>query len=449
MKKILKFILLISFFGCEKHLEIIPDYKFPSELATSNLDSLESITNGIFNQLQSGNLLGGGLIANSELLADNWDSGPYSDFSLNQLRTRDMNSYNGEASGLWNDGYRAINMCNIVLNYLPNFENENIQKVENLRSECLFIRAVCHFEMLRMFAQPAGFNENNSHLGIPIRFEMGSATEGQSTPRSSVAQVYEFIIQDLENSIQYLPSDRLTRVSKWAAMSYLAKINFQKHDYEQALYWCNEVIQSNEFSLNSSVKEIYDLSGWIYSNESIFQIINIAEDNSNGKIVGRLKSTSVVYNQEFDSIINYIDDKRKSELYTFFGVPYLKKYSNGSMNVTIIRLSELYLTRAECKVRVGGYSDSEIRNDYNILIERANGAIDNNTSGFQNLINKISLERNIELGFEGDRFHDLKRKKQNFNTNLGVYDWNSPKLIYPIPQQEIDQNPNMIQNEGY
>ena len=67
-------------------------------------------------------------------------------------------------------------------------------------------------------------------------------------------------IQDLENSIQYLPSDRQARVSKWAAMSYLAKINFQKHDYEQALYWCNEVIQSNEFSLNSSVKEIYDLS---------------------------------------------------------------------------------------------------------------------------------------------------------------------------------------------
>ena len=77
-------------------------------------------------------------------------------------------------------------------------------------------------------------------------------TEGQSTPRSSVAQVYEFIIQDLENSIQYLPSDRLARVSKWAAMSYLAKINFQKHDYEQALYWCNEVIQSNVFSLNKT-----------------------------------------------------------------------------------------------------------------------------------------------------------------------------------------------------
>ena len=42
---------------------------------------------------------------NSELLADNWNAPPISSFSLNQLRTRAMNAYNGEASGLWNDGY--------------------------------------------------------------------------------------------------------------------------------------------------------------------------------------------------------------------------------------------------------------------------------------------------------------------------------------------------------
>ena len=87
MKKNLYIILIVMFFGCEKYLEKIPDYKFPSELATSNLDSLESITNGIFNQLQSGNLFGGGLIANSELLSDNWDAPPISSFSLNQILT--------------------------------------------------------------------------------------------------------------------------------------------------------------------------------------------------------------------------------------------------------------------------------------------------------------------------------------------------------------------------
>ena len=85
MKKILIILLSVSLFSCEKHLEIVPDYKFPAELATSNLDSLEKITNGTFNQLQSSNLFGGGLIANSELLADNWDVPPISSFSLNQF----------------------------------------------------------------------------------------------------------------------------------------------------------------------------------------------------------------------------------------------------------------------------------------------------------------------------------------------------------------------------
>jgi hypothetical protein len=33
--------------------------------------------------------------------------------------------------------------------------------------------------------------------------------------------------------------------------------------------------------------------------------------------------------------------------------------------------------------------------------------------------------------------------------NAGIFPWNSPKLIYPIPQREIYANPNLTQNEGY
>ena len=104
MKNYLILISLFLIFGCEKYLEIIPEYKLPAESATSHIDSLQKITNGAFNQLQSGNLYGGGLIANSELLSDNWNASPISDFSLNQLRSRDMNAYNGAANGLWVDG---------------------------------------------------------------------------------------------------------------------------------------------------------------------------------------------------------------------------------------------------------------------------------------------------------------------------------------------------------
>ena len=276
MKKTLIILLSISLFSCEKKLEIVPDYKFPAELATSNLDSLEKITNGTFNQLQSGNLFGGGLIANSELLADNWDAPPISSFSLNQLRTREMNAYNGESTGLWNDGYRAINMANIVLHHLPEYQEQDIEKAKLLEGECLFIRAICHFEMLRMFSQAAEFTTDNSHLGIPIRLTKGSATEEQNNPRNTVEQVYNQIIEDLEASYILLPSNKNARVSKWAAMAYLSKVYFQKNDFQNALFWSDAVIESGEFSLNTNVDEIYSISGWNFTNESIFQMINIA-----------------------------------------------------------------------------------------------------------------------------------------------------------------------------
>ena len=198
MKKSLLIIALFLVFGCDKYLEVIPEYKLPAESATSHIDSLQKITVGAFNQLQSGSLYGGGLIANSELLSDNWHASPISDFSLNQLRTRDMNTYNGVSNGLWNDGYRAINMANIVLEFLPIHQAQNESKANLLKGECLFIRAVCHFEMLRMFALPANYTLDNSHLGIPIRLNAGSANEEQNNQRATVEEVYQQIIFDLE-----------------------------------------------------------------------------------------------------------------------------------------------------------------------------------------------------------------------------------------------------------
>ena len=177
-------------------------------------------------------------------------------------------------------------------------------------------------------------------------------------------------------------------------------------------------------------------------------MINTTQDMSNGALIGRLKSNSVDYHTPFENLIETIEDDRITSLYTFLGIPYLKKYSNTAMNITVIRLSEIYLNRAECKAQLG-YSDSEVREDYNLIRLRANNTEDSISSGTESLLSAIYTERWIELGFEGDRFHDIKRRKENFNTFIGEFSWDDPKLVYPIPQQEMDQNSNMIQNEGY
>ena len=121
-------------------------------------------------------------------------------------------------------------------------------------------------------------------------------------------------------------------------MAFLTKVYFQKNDFVNCINWSDQIINSGQFNLNSTVSEIYNLSGWSFSNETIFQIINIPEDNSNGTLTGRLKSNSVTYSSSFSDAISNQDDLRNSNLYTFLSVPYLKKYSNTAMNVTVITI---------------------------------------------------------------------------------------------------------------
>ena len=448
MKKSLLIAVLFLVFGCDNYLEVVPEYKLPAESATSHIDSLQKITVGAFNQLQSGSLYGGGLIANSELLSDNWNASPISDFSLNQLRTRDMNTYNGVANGLWSDGYRAINMANIVLEFLPVHQSQDEVKASLIKGECLFIRAVCHFEMVRMFALPADYTSDNSHLGIPIRLSAGSANEEQNNRRATVQEVYQQIISDLEQSVMLLPEDRSSRVSKWAAMAFLSKVYFQKNDFVNCINWSDQIINSGQFSLNSTVNEIYNTSGWNFSDETIFQIINIPEDNSNGTLTGRLKSNSVTYSSRFSDAISNQDDLRSTNLYTFLSVPYLKKYSNTAMNVTVVRLAEILLSRAESKLMLN-YPHESVFEDLNIVTERAGLPSNATCDNHDELLNTIRQQRTIELGFEGDRFHEVKRTQGTFDSELGTFEWDDPKLVYPIPQQEMDQNGNMVQNPTY
>jgi hypothetical protein len=60
-------------------------------------------------------------------------------------------------------------------------------------------------------------------------------------------------------------------------------------------------------------------------------------------------------------------------------------------------------------------------------------------------LDNITKERALELAFEGHNLHEAKRLQRS----VGKFEWNSPKLIMPIPQREMDVNKNLVQNQGY
>ena len=133
------------------------------------------------------------------------------------------------------------------------------------------------------------------------------------------------------------------------------------------------------------------------------------------------------------------DDQRFTKLFvTIEGKTYTTKYDNRYMHVPLIRLAELYLTRAECRLEAGDTQGAVA--DVNVIRERA--GLDPVTSL---TFSKIYWERYQELFFEGDNFHNQKRLQRPKISNLEL-SWDSPRLLYKIPQREIDVNPNLVQN---
>ena len=120
------------------------------------------------------------------------------------------------------------------------------------------------------------------------------------------------------------------------------------------------------------------------------------------------------------------------------------KWANRFGNVKVIRLAEMYLTRAECNQRLGTTVGATPLEDVDLIRDRANLS----TIGVVTL-DAILNERRLELAHEGQRIHDIKRLQGSIVEGIVTYPYNSNKLVFPIPQRERDVNSKLTQNAGY
>jgi starch-binding outer membrane protein, SusD/RagB family len=123
---------------------------------------------------------------------------------------------------------------------------------------------------------------------------------------------------------------------------------------------------------------------------------------------------------------------------------FTSKWKSYGQNLPIIRIAEMYLTRAECNLRLPsadvGASPSEDLAQVRNPVRTGLPLIPNPT--LDNVLN----ERFHELTYEGVRIHDLRRLKEP----TGDYEWNSNDLVLPIPQRDVDASKGVIeQNPGY
>ncbi len=441
----LSVISLMAMTSCQKALDTTPTQSISVEDALKTSSDVQVALVGSYADMGAANLYGGRVFVNPDLLGDNdeliW-SGTFQ--GMTQIFNKSIPVDNGFVSGTWTAGYTAINDVNNVLSALNVVNASDKDRVEG---EARFIRGTTYFDLVRLFAKAYNDGTPASNPGVPLVLTPTRGIDASSlVARNTVAEVYDQIIVDLTNAETKLPASNSFFATKYAAAAMLARVYLQKGDYNNAVQAANRVIASGKYQLNGYFPDEFPFSfngptPISNTSEDIFAMqVNATKGindfntfySSNGR--GDISIT--------DNHLNLYEagDTRLDVFYDDNGSIFCGKYENAYGNVHVSRLAEMYLIRAEGNFRLGTSVGATPLADINTIRGRA---------GIPALVTvnlaQILKERKIELSFEGFTLHDVKR----LQGTVGTLSWNSPKLIYPIPDREIKVNNKLTQNEGY
>jgi starch-binding outer membrane protein, SusD/RagB family len=353
------------------------------------------------------------------------------------------------AQELWMGSYRTINRVNGVLSALAIVEESERARVEG---EALFIRGMLYFELVRFYGKQWGDGDNATNLAVPIVLKpTTSVSAADQVPRNSVADVYAQAISDLTKAETLLPvANKLgngVRANKAAAQAILARLYLQQGNFSAARDAANRVITTSNNTMAEEFEEIFSDEAPGFKNEHIFRIYVDEKFGTNQLqtyyAAARFQGRGDVRLQPKYFVLYDTADIRGKFFYTVGTNRYTAKYTDQFGDVPVVRITEMFLIRAESNVRLGTRTGAEPLEDINVIRSRA---------GVPKLtvvtLEDVLKERRLELSFEGFRIHDLKRTRAT-SVGTGALPFNAPSLVFPVPLRELDANKKLIQNPGY
>lgn len=450
MKKILFGLLAASLLtgslaSCNKKLDVEPVDSIDAANALNTSSDVQGALVGAYTGLQSNQNYGGYIQFMSDLLADDGDESFVGTFvPPQQIQRKVILKDNGFVESIWLRGYNTINRTNNVLANLDKLDTP--AKRTLVEGEAKLIRSLVYFDLVRLYGRAWNDGSPQTNPGVPLVITP-TPTFDPITPvrRNTVAEVYAQIITDLTTAEAKLPSGNGFFANKFAAAALLSRVYLQQGRFADAAAAANRVIDAGGFGLNASYADNFvATSGGLSANtkEDIFAIQYSAQSGLNdlNTFYSPSQRGDVEIQDQFLDLFESGDTR--SDVYDS---PYSLKYEGQYGNIKLIRLSEMYLTRAEGNFRAGTSVGARPLNDINTIRDRA-GITPLTTV----TLPAILKERRLELAFEGFRLGDLKRNREStVDDNGAAIPWNAPRLIFPIPLREINANPNLTQNEGY
>lgn len=462
-------------------LDIKPPASLTEESFFKSEADMEAAITAAYNPLKDGGLYGNNYAKITEA--------PTDDIIIYNTQGLSLDSWtfaNNDAiiDAVWQTCYEGIFRSNVVLQSLSEVEIDQDRK-DRIFGEAYFLRALYYWHLTTLFGE------------VPmIQHADPSDVSTSLIAKSPLAELYAFMVEDLEKASTLLPlqssygSSDIGRASKGAAEALLGKVYLYAKNYPKAELHFENVIKSNEYRLLSQFDELLITDN---NPESIFEvqfadIINqgtsrIANDYPQGQggYANLLPTRDLVEEYENYSGGTAINNRDPRLFYSIFreGDPYdevspifkeqwtptgyaKKKGSfpvirsnnyNLGRNFPIIRLADVILMYAEAANENGKISEAvqainEVRGRQSVampLLPTVDFPVDSKAEVFKAIVH----ERRVELAFEHHRLNDVRRWDLGEEV-FGSLGYKAPKHKYfPIPQSEIDNNPNLVQNSDY
>ena len=405
---------------------------------------------------------------------------------LEAINNLDFQPQNDIIRNFWQNSYNGIFRANAVLAYLDNPSDYTGNTKEQLEGEARFMRALFYFDLVRAFGD------------VPAVTSLLTIEETRTIGRASEEEIYGLIIEDLNAAIEKLPApgDIVSgRASKAAAHALLGKVHVYREDWENALTHL-QAVDEYDYQLLDNFAHL-----WSLDHEDNAEVIFVMKyiENDNGHLLssdfipyfgveGVASSGLEVALLSWSLQKKYEDaDSRKAvtvaEYWKAPGSagpeewrPYVNKYAvphsgrtSSGLDLPVLRYADIVLLKAEALYHLN--RPAEALTELNRIRARAFGDAAHNytladIASPEDFLDKLLLERQLELAFENQRWFDLVRTGR-FMEALDKVEWNynpvtgTPQVVdldpkahfrhFPIPQHEIDQaDPGVLsQNEGY
>jgi hypothetical protein len=389
-----------------------------------------------------------------------------------------FNSSNAvEVEAIYVRCYRLILSVNKIFENINLVEGGSEAERNQVLAECYALRALAHFDLVRLYANSYSYSADGSHLGIPY---LTASTDATSLPsQNTVKQVYDLAKADLERSKTLFADYTVgepTFFNKVAVDALLQRIALYEEDWTTVIELGEDIINNSGLTLTTGFNYVNMFTPVENEGEFIFKVgmpagVNatipgISGTSNMGDIFAFGTSVNnYIPNAEFVATFDandirpdvYFENRPGSPtLDKDFIVKYRGVGNDGTTDIPVFRLSEVYLSMAEAYFELGQSDNARASLDA-IRTARIAGYVSVGEIGNE-LETAIRLERKKELAYEGHRFWDLNRwglgvERGNFCTDLATgnctLEAGDHRFVLPFPQHEMNVNPNMVQNPGY